>query len=193
MKVCEKSMSSFDALFRIFDVTLDIEDMDDFLKTIQYYQGTVFLTVKYWSKDHAVRFMENHFDKVMSFAAYLYHRSKLAGDSPKSQAAWMCFSFLPMLWIKLKQFGLRRSISSLPPMTKDETHKSMLLCRTVRAGLKQVVLCSSKQCDKWQKDSENQFKLCGGCKLTYYCCRSCQKRAWPQHKSNCMTLRRLYC
>ena len=71
--------------------------------------------------------------------------------------------------------------------TFDEMNRSK-----TREDVKQRTRCSSVQCDKPQSDSKEQFKLCGGCRFTYYCCRSCQKRAWPQHKPICATLRRVY-
>ena len=38
-----------------------------------------------------------------------------------------------------------------------------------------------------------RYKLCGDCKMTYYCSRRCQKKAWPLHKAICNKLKHQYC
>ena len=79
----------------------------------------------------------------------------------------------------------------LPYLPECQTDNKVVMTE-MRKEVKQRANCSSIQCGKSQSDSKEEFKLCGGCKLTYYCCRSCQKRAWPQHKPICGNLRRLY-
>lgn len=56
----------------------------------------------------------------------------------------------------------------------------------------ETLKCGFMECDKTQSDIEGHLKLCARCKMTYYCCRSCQKRAWPQHKLNCNILSHRY-
>jgi hypothetical protein len=34
-------------------------------------------------------------------------------------------------------------------------------------------------------DDNCNFRLCSGCRLTYYCTRLCQKTHWPRHKLWC--------
>ncbi len=40
-------------------------------------------------------------------------------------------------------------------------------------------------CDQCQKTSTDSMKVCGGCRKTQYCSRSCQKAAWKEHKKEC--------
>ena len=62
----------------------------------------------------------------------------------------------------------------------------------IKSDKRELLSCSSMDCSKLEKDSGRRFKLCAGCKMTHYCCRLCQKRAWPQHKTNCQKLSRMY-
>lgn len=55
-----------------------------------------------------------------------------------------------------------------------------------------VLCCASSKCSKYEIDCDEMFKVCGGCKMTYFCSRSCQKRAWPQHKQLCRSLSRCF-
>lgn len=59
-----------------------------------------------------------------------------------------------------------------------KTGKQIIKCRT-----KKNLSCSYRQCKN--KIDSHSLKLCGGCKITYYCCRSCQKKAWTQHTRIC--------
>ena len=42
-------------------------------------------------------------------------------------------------------------------------------------------------CGKWQIGADSDLKLrhCGGCSVTYYCSKECQKENWPHHKQEC--------
>jgi hypothetical protein len=56
------------------------------------------------------------------------------------------------------------------------THNSKILKRHP----KMYVKCSGIGCVK-----KGNFKKCSGCKLVYYCSKTCQKVSWPSHKREC--------
>ena len=52
-----------------------------------------------------------------------------------------------------------------------------------------LIKCGWHECGK-TADRGKCFKLCSQCKMTYYCSRSCQKRAWNhQHRLICETMK----
>lgn len=56
----------------------------------------------------------------------------------------------------------------------------------IRQSIRHPLYCSSDGCIKMQGTSDRKFKVCRGCLMAHYCSRSCQKRAWPTHKSSCI-------
>eukprot|EP01083_Nonionella_stella_P049579 132047_1 len=56
--------------------------------------------------------------------------------------------------------------------------------------------CSYAECDDVEDPDYDGhgYKMCGGCKMSYYCSRKCQKRDWKYlgHKIKCQALRLLY-
>ena len=44
---------------------------------------------------------------------------------------------------------------------------------------------SKKLCAECRQPLSGLPQRCGGCKVTYYCSKDCQKRAWPAHKDTC--------
>ena len=60
-------------------------------------------------------------------------------------------------------------------------------------NLKDKITCTWIGCEKKQKNEDIKFKVCGGCKMAYYCSKSCQKRAWnSKHRNICHKLRQYY-
>lgn len=186
MKIWMKSMPVFksfcDSLKRILQYGL--RDEPAVVSMLVDYLDVVNLTVKYWEKHHVLYFLENHLNTIIQVINS--HPPPLNAKCVWSVARDGIPHVIRKVILRSKQFG----IIGLPMMVKCEGHKAWL--QVIRDLERQSAPCSSLQCGKAQRDSEDPLKLCGGCKLTYYCCRSCQKRAWPQHKSLCLKLRRLY-
>eukprot|EP01084_Bolivina_argentea_P010732 20002_1 len=55
-----------------------------------------------------------------------------------------------------------------------------------------VIKCSYEKCNK-SESADEKFKICKGCKMTYYCCRQCQKKSWnTRHRIDCKQLLKYY-
>ena len=62
------------------------------------------------------------------------------------------------------------------------------------AKLVQRAHCGWSECSNTGNDTTGTMKMCGRCKMSYYCSRRCQKKAWKQgHKQCCLKLRKIYC
>ncbi|GAX73840.1 hypothetical protein CEUSTIGMA_g1290.t1 [Chlamydomonas eustigma] len=46
----------------------------------------------------------------------------------------------------------------------------------------------SKLCAECRKPLSGLPQRCSNCKVTYYCSKDCQKRAWPKHKDSCKSI-----
>jgi len=44
--------------------------------------------------------------------------------------------------------------------------------------------CCNPSCSK-AENKDVKLQVCGQCKVTLYCSRTCQKQHWPSHKSHC--------
>ena len=189
MEICTKSMPAFDNMCGLLHAVLQTVQ----IHTPNAYVRIVFLSVRYWTKDHVIYYVRNYLEKLRNHCKSLLSQwDHQEGDMQrvKLDGTWTVKYLFAMILIKLEQHGPRAPI--LPSVSKEWLHDCMKMRRIVRGKFSLMLRCSSEQCNKFQKYIEDPFKLCGGCKMTYYCSRSCQKRAWPQHKSYCMTLRRLY-
>ncbi len=59
--------------------------------------------------------------------------------------------------------------------------------------IKENMTCCWSRCLREEKDIDGAMKMCSGCKMTYYCSRRCQKKAWKHdHKDICKKLRERY-
>lgn len=52
-------------------------------------------------------------------------------------------------------------------------------------SLKRMMNSINEICSFCQKRAFEKLSRCGRCKIAKYCDKSCQKRAWPDHKINC--------
>ena len=182
MEICRKSIG----IFRSMCISLDLLHQaiihefepigNGWTRAMLQYSEIMCLTVKYWRRDQLKYFLDNHMDMIdvrMDYVRKLLRRQgyttietiSIPGLADEFHLSDIDYTIDILVW------G-RRSI--------------------VRKEAKRRVVCSSLKCGKTQRDCEDQFKLCAGCKLTYYCCRTCQKKAWKEHKAICVKLRRLY-
>ena len=61
-----------------------------------------------------------------------------------------------------------------------------------RAAKRQLICCWNK-CYRMEREIGRAMQMCSGCKMTYYCSRKCQKKAWKcDHRDICQKLSKLY-
>ena len=198
MKICNTSVTAFQSMCEAVVDILKWDRCSEQSRILKEYTDIVCLTVKYWSRDQLRYFLKNHFNVIdRAIVPEMKWYSKCSFDefacNLKEPAGTLSFLLFEVIAISnLKGLhGVPRKVGSsfkLPRKSKSK-RLSEINRETMKGLVKYRSECSYKECGKL--DNEEQFKLCGGCKLTYYCCRSCQKRAWPQHKVHCKTLSRL--
>lgn len=197
MKICRKSMPTFHSMCISLNnvntmVRRRCEEMDiGWTRALLRYSDMVCLSVKYWRRKHILYFMNKHYNviDVLGCDIDLGRELMATGVSRNEMTSIPAIAHEAIL--KIRQYDIKQYFDDMYVMIEKLDRKGGLR-RIVRNEVKQRVLCSFMQCSRQQKDSRESFKLCAGCKLTYYCCRSCQKKAWSQHKSICLKLRRLY-
>eukprot|EP01084_Bolivina_argentea_P047336 87210_1 len=159
-----------------------------------------FLSTKYWTKCHLIYFVNNNF--VYKFRDR-FQKSivKLGMDSiVVSETCAYIFTYIQYKILEWPNkfrnmiYNLRiRNILNFPTYcTKKE-----ILKRRKRVKKKFCFIeCGSVKCNK-STDSIHMkvksFKVCGGCKMSYYCSKSCQKKDWNGgHSIVCKKLKRHY-
>ena len=160
--------------------------------------GTMmFRSIKYWKLKDLLYYLRNHADKVMSLITEF--------DSLRVKEGTLSYrgTIIPNLLcvvgkaaFKSAPMGcLQMSPEDVSEVVKYEDAIDYYRFERQRGEItrwmnlfRRNLLCEFVGCSKPQKDIVERFKLCGGCKMVYYCSRSCQKRAWPQHKAYCKIL-----
>ena len=197
MQICRRSMSAFRLICKSFhnlaQYALCDTDKDgwkaDLSHVFDQYSCFVYMTVKYWNEDQIMYYMRNHLIRPL-YRDLLPRWQFIQRIREHSFSVFENIAYLIYLKNKKAWMCARPPVEKAVLVSYRECSKKFR--RELSREERMWLFCSSSQCNKARKDSENQCKLCGGCKVTYYCCRSCQKRAWPQHKPVCLRLRQLY-
>eukprot|EP01084_Bolivina_argentea_P138487 243783_1 len=112
-------------------------------------------------------------------------------------------STLGRLWLTVEYWDGKNTTAHLPsysdqirlvsqhqqtPSISYGTHDLIQFVEPIR------VTCNWHLCGKSQRrHPKSQFKMCGNCKMVYYCCRKCQKKSWNmKHKHQCNILKFQY-
>lgn len=189
MRIYKDSVSHWDSMCGVFHGSLfemlsgEHEPDAQSKSLLVAYSDFLTLSVKYWSKAQFAFAKENIFRRMNGTLG-------TKGIFTWSYSGWR-ESLRDDTIFRLTQEVISR-IKSVPDSRIIPKIRKWGSRSELRKDVKQRTSCSYLSCSKPQRDSNVQFKLCGGCKLTYYCCRSCQKKAWPHHKPICLKLRHLY-
>eukprot|EP01084_Bolivina_argentea_P295300 508353_1 len=174
-----------------------------------------YLSIKYWNKYHILFFLRNYFDhfqKVISSLTSNNITDKLISNDyeltvDRKEMVKLIFWIIDLMNIVLKEIIVRfnseklhfNSIGKQNLVKRIKKHKldTMKTLRKhrieVRESVKEMMTCSWIGCCKKQKYADVKFKLCSGCKMSYYCSEYCQKKSWnTQHRYNCKTLIEYY-
>lgn len=179
------------------------------------------LTVKYWKRKHFEYYLPNHFNTIHKWRLRLADSSVLRPEMERNYTVWTKEDLDPTKRMQLTTEAARKwEMLAIHHLVRDFQWIIRLRAHLVAKNLASFtgnmfdynlseitermehvksmgkiksynnLCCASTQCSKLERHS--RFKLCGGCKMTYYCSRSCQKRAWSNHKENCIKLSHLY-
>ena len=212
MQICSKSMHHFQSLCIVFEWLLNItlRGTGDHLIGHKFvamvFARFIFLTMRYWKRRHYRFWKTYHSDTIRNWLRKLAEPSTyrevelgltnvstrpdgtvstLSGSEQMHNT--MCCVDQLVQYILLASQSWNLTISIFKQVLTVKQIHSFFTTKT-----RQAVQCSLESCRKLEYGNEKRFKLCGGCKMTYYCSRSCQKRAWSNHKEKCSKLSRLY-
>ena len=207
MKVFRAICVSLESILKIMSGNEETETAERYRGNANAYTTILFLSFKYWNKEHIIYFVENHSGYLSKWINRMAKLETFYNNLPRDHTeseVWMLDGIRMIhaqIYMMIRGIGSNlKSIVSKVDFSKLRNVDGMLkgniypeYCemvsrKEIKMGLRKNIHCSSLSCHNPERESEFRFKLCGGCKTTYYCSRSCQKRAWVQHKSYCKVL-----
>ena len=152
----------------------------------------LFLSVKYWDMDHVQYYLQRHLDPMEELVHSFMDRyaDKKSGDITQGPHVLIARVVMTLLG-ELSHLALKNGLVHKSKRPRNTT-KAFSKCvakikRDSRRIQKYLLQCGHDGCG-----SEEGLKMCSGCKMSYYCSRSCQKRAWIRHKPQCQKLSKRY-
>ena len=175
------------------------EQSDVFERGLVPYSIMIFRSINYWSLKDLQCYLKTHTDTIKSLVLKYASLQKNDGRFLHQDTAMLhLICILGRIALKCRTMGWK-------PMAPEDAsvcasaidfYKSQREKRYVGQWVSIVredLLCGFLECSRPKDNAAAKcFKLCGGCKIVYYCSRSCQKRAWPQHKACCNRLSSRY-
>ena len=138
-------------------------------------------SIKYWSKQMMQEF-QHHYMRRMMMTLTQARRPKGAG-SAFARYGIGC----EVVTTICRQLGADKSeVTNILHIAEKRIPGIRSMILKMRKMNRERLCCSRKGCKKSQKTLNVNLKVCSGCKITYYCSRSYQKRAWLSHKSRCL-------
>eukprot|EP01084_Bolivina_argentea_P254930 428690_1 len=195
---------------------------DDLVKTVKYNYPKqekicvllrmTFLSIKYWKKDHLLHFINFYYTDFQYYGRqFLVKSTNQAGINAKRiqnhHVLRSIFGDVTHLLFKSKNKDLLNQIkdkqadhAKTPLISRLKGHNAYIN-NTLRYLVKNetkilfygnVIKCAYEKCNKEQGKDE-KYKICKGCKMTYYCGKKCQKKSWnKRHRMDCKQLSKYY-
>ena len=138
-------------------------------------------SIKYWSKQMIQEFHHHYMRRMMMTLAH----------APRPKGACSAFARCGIgcevvVTICRHSAADKSALGNIIHIAEKRIPGIQSMILKMRNMNRERLCCSRKDCKKRQKTLNVNLKVCSGCKITYYCSRSCQKRAWLSHKSRCL-------
>ena len=149
----------------------------------QYYGhfiGVMLRTIKYWKRKHFVYYFENHFDNMATLKSNVLPMEDMKAVNGKPSLPVVESPLVEHFVDGMQHFVTQRLSMDIETFLTEYKTLYKIFRDTTLNGSK----CYYSDCNKRQSQ-QDRFKMCGGCKISYYCSRSCQKKAWSTHKVHC--------
>ena len=151
------------------------------------YARTLYMSLRYWNMDHMLFYSGDYGRQRNSPAARHWAWMGTFDKPPSDVSMQSLFCLINRMVTEAMSKVIQMKLESmLPRRAAIHSQRKSLLKKDIAGSLRESVCCSFIHCQT--EASSHCLKLCGGCKMTYFCSRSCQKKAWSQHKCVCKAL-----
>eukprot|EP01083_Nonionella_stella_P016031 44816_1 len=208
----EGYVHDFDYLCDIFTVELRIHstDINSSLSQQLVFMRTLYLSMKHWNKYHLLFFSKHYLMDLKQASQGIanlptHNQLDTVGRRVFSKLMYMigyiegyvdgCCEAKRVLK-QLKQGNntalMRTRIRKVMKQRKD-IKQSNETRKCIKEEVLTITCCGWHRCSKRQKEINGALKLCKQCRMTYFCSRRCQKKAWKHdHRNICLKLKEYY-
>eukprot|EP01084_Bolivina_argentea_P140887 247622_1 len=193
------------------DVT-KVRKSDSGLSWIFHNMRMFHLSIKYWNKYHTLFFVNHYWLQLQKITKKIIRiesdNCKAINDERRAlneNEDLILDTLIPLMeFILFDSYYKLESIRLIPTEIRNayrklkdfvirvyEPNYNILVRMDSIRNIKHQVSCDWYLCNK--KQQLLSFKICSGCKMTYFCSRKCQKKSWKtNHKQQCNALKLKY-